>query len=86
MIPQEFQAIIMAAGKGSRMTELTARRPKCLLPIGNLPMLWYPMNLLERSNFQGSLSYSIYRRSLFIHFMNVFVFFARYMIGKNLKF
>lgn len=52
---REFQPLIMAAGKGSRMSELTARRPKCLLPIGNLPMIWYPIRLLERSGFQGKL-------------------------------
>lgn len=49
----ELQAVVMAAGKGSRFTELTARRPKCLLPIGNLPMIFYPLQLLERSGFQG---------------------------------
>ncbi|XP_075217081.1 eukaryotic translation initiation factor 2B subunit gamma [Lycorma delicatula] len=48
---QEFQAIVMAGGKGSRMTELTAEKPKCLLPVGNLPLLWYPLQLLERSKF-----------------------------------
>ncbi|XP_073977354.1 eukaryotic translation initiation factor 2B subunit gamma [Rhodnius prolixus] len=48
----ELQAVVMAAGKGSRFTELTARRPKCLLPIGNLPMIFYPLQLLERSGFQ----------------------------------
>ena len=47
----EFQAVVLAAGKGSRMTELTAGKPKCLLPIGNLPMLWYPLKLLEQSGF-----------------------------------
>uniref|UniRef100_A0A1B6GVP3 Translation initiation factor eIF2B subunit gamma n=1 Tax=Cuerna arida TaxID=1464854 RepID=A0A1B6GVP3_9HEMI len=48
----EFQGVIMAGGKGSRMTELTAKRPKCLLPIGNLPMVWYPIRLFERSGFE----------------------------------
>lgn len=47
----ELQAVIMAAGKGSRMTELTARKPKCLLPVGTLPMIWYPLNLLQKSGF-----------------------------------
>ncbi|XP_046670940.1 translation initiation factor eIF-2B subunit gamma-like [Homalodisca vitripennis] len=48
----EFQGVIMAGGKGSRMTELTAKRPKCLLPIGNFPMVWYPIRLFERSGFE----------------------------------
>ncbi|RZF48352.1 hypothetical protein LSTR_LSTR007519 [Laodelphax striatellus] len=51
----EFQAVVMAGGKGSRMTELTAENPKCLLPVGNLPLLWYPLQLLERSNFQEAI-------------------------------
>uniref|UniRef100_A0A023F973 Translation initiation factor eIF2B subunit gamma n=1 Tax=Triatoma infestans TaxID=30076 RepID=A0A023F973_TRIIF len=51
----ELQAVVMAAGKGSRFTELTARRPKCLLPIGNVPMILYPLQLLERSGFQDAI-------------------------------
>ncbi|XP_013410892.1 translation initiation factor eIF-2B subunit gamma isoform X2 [Lingula anatina] len=51
----EFQAVIMAGGKGSRMTDLTAKIPKALLPIGNLPMVWYPINLLERSGFEDAI-------------------------------
>jgi len=52
---REFQAIVMAGGRGSRMTELTAGRPKCLLPIGNKPMVWYPLQLLERTGIKGKL-------------------------------
>ncbi|KAL0116476.1 hypothetical protein PUN28_009853 [Cardiocondyla obscurior] len=48
----EFQAIVLAGGKGSRMTELTAGKPKCLLPIANVPMIWYPLQILERSGFE----------------------------------
>ena len=48
----EFQAVVMAAGTGSRFTELTSQRAKCLLPLGNLPMVWYPLNLLHRIGFQ----------------------------------
>lgn len=52
---REFQAIVMAGGRGSRMTELTAGRPKCLLPIGNKPLVWYPLQLLERTGIKGKL-------------------------------
>ncbi|KAL1457872.1 hypothetical protein WDU94_008057 [Cyamophila willieti] len=48
----EFQVVILAAGKGSRYTELTSRKAKCLLPIGSKPMIWYPLQLLERNGFQ----------------------------------
>ncbi|KAI1236775.1 hypothetical protein IHE44_0015029 [Lamprotornis superbus] len=48
----EFQAVVMAAGGGSRMTDLTSSIPKPLLPVGNRPLLWYPLNLLERAGFE----------------------------------
>ncbi|XP_041359479.1 translation initiation factor eIF-2B subunit gamma-like [Gigantopelta aegis] len=48
----EFQAVVMAAGTGSRMTDLTSRCPKALLPVGNYPLLWYPVNALERAGFE----------------------------------
>ncbi|XP_002193668.2 translation initiation factor eIF2B subunit gamma isoform X2 [Taeniopygia guttata] len=48
----EFQAVLMAAGGGSRMTDLTSSIPKPLLPVGNRPLLWYPLNLLERAGFE----------------------------------
>lgn len=51
----EFQAVVLAGGKGSRMTELTAGQPKCLLPIANVPMIWYPLQVLERSGFKEAI-------------------------------
>ncbi|XP_041475354.1 translation initiation factor eIF-2B subunit gamma-like isoform X2 [Lytechinus variegatus] len=48
----EFQAVIMAAGRGSRMTDLSNNIPKALLPIGNHPMIWYPINMLEKAGFE----------------------------------
>lgn len=34
------------------MTDLTSSIPKPLLPVGNRPLLWYPLNLLERAGFE----------------------------------
>lgn len=48
----EFQAVIMAAGTGSRMFPLTEKIPKALLPVGNLPLIWYPINLLDKAGFE----------------------------------
>ncbi|XP_072505328.1 translation initiation factor eIF2B subunit gamma isoform X2 [Notamacropus eugenii] len=48
----EFQAVVMAVGGGSRMTDLTSSVPKPLLPVGNKPLIWYPLNLLERIGFE----------------------------------
>ncbi|XP_005101815.1 translation initiation factor eIF-2B subunit gamma [Aplysia californica] len=44
-------AIIMAAGSGSRMTDLTNQCPKALLPVGRFPMIWYPIRSLEKAGF-----------------------------------
>lgn len=49
---QEFQAIVLAGGKGSRMLDLTHAKSKCFLPIGNYPMVWYPLRLLQTIGFQ----------------------------------
>ncbi|ESO92323.1 hypothetical protein LOTGIDRAFT_206598 [Lottia gigantea] len=48
----EFQAVVMAGGKGSRMTDLTSKCYKAVLPIGNRPMIWYSLNSLERAGFE----------------------------------
>lgn len=48
----EFKVIVLAAGRGSRFLELTDRKPKCLLPIGNHPMVYYPLKLIENSGFK----------------------------------
>uniref|UniRef100_A0A3B4APG6 Translation initiation factor eIF2B subunit gamma n=1 Tax=Periophthalmus magnuspinnatus TaxID=409849 RepID=A0A3B4APG6_9GOBI len=39
----ELQAVLMAAGGGSRMTDLTYNTPKPMLPVGNKPVIWYPL-------------------------------------------
>lgn len=49
----DVQAIVMAAGRGSRMNELVSSIPKCLLPIGNKPMIYYPIHMLELAKFSG---------------------------------
>jgi len=46
-----IQVVVMAGGKGSRMTDLTSSKSKCLLPVGGLPLLWYPLNMLQNEGF-----------------------------------
>ncbi|KFB50380.1 AGAP005210-PA-like protein [Anopheles sinensis] len=52
---QEFQAVVLAAGKGTRLPEILEGRPKCLLPVGPYPMIWYPLQLLQRHGFNEVL-------------------------------
>lgn len=59
MVQAEFQAVVFAAGKGSRMPEITSGIPKCLLPVGGKPMVWYPLQMLEHAGFQGMLNHFV---------------------------
>ncbi|CAH0555521.1 unnamed protein product [Brassicogethes aeneus] len=47
----EFQAVVLAAGRGSRMSEVTTGIPKCLLPIGPKPLVWYSLYKLQCAGF-----------------------------------
>ena len=50
-----LQAVVLAGGKGSRMTDLTSGKAKCLLPVGNLPLVWYPLNMLQAAGFTEAI-------------------------------
>ena len=52
----EFQPVLMAAGQGSRMRDLTSKCPKALLPIGNMPMMFYPIKMLKDAGFDGMVT------------------------------
>src|SRR3954451_23307691 len=52
---QHFHAIVLAGGRGSRMTQLTDHVPKALLPVANVPLFWYPLRMLARSGFTDAL-------------------------------
>ena len=49
------QAVVMAAGKGSRMTDLTCTKPKCLLPVAGCPLVWHPLNMLQSNGFTEAI-------------------------------
>lgn len=43
----KLEAVILAAGPGSRMVELTRGKPKCLLPVGNQSLIWFAITGLR---------------------------------------
>ncbi|MFX1537541.1 MAG: sugar phosphate nucleotidyltransferase [Promethearchaeota archaeon] len=47
MTNEEYTAIILAGGVGSRLRPLTTSRPKPLVPVGNYPMLDYAIDLVR---------------------------------------
>ena len=69
----ELQPIILAAGRGSRMSDITAKIPKALLPVGNLPMIFYPIHMLDKYGFEGKKLQPGFSQFFFI-FMNMNIF------------
>ena len=53
MSSHQLTAVVMSAGKGSRICELTANTPKCLVPVANKPIIYYPLEALIRADFNG---------------------------------
>ena len=43
-----MQAVILAAGRGQRLAPLTDHLPKCLVPIGDRPLLDYQIDALKK--------------------------------------
>lgn len=43
----QLEAVVLAAGPGSRMVELTRGRPKCLLPVGGQCLIWFAITNLR---------------------------------------
>ena len=44
---KEVKALILAAGKGTRLGKLTKDWPKCMMPIGKKPLLEYWLETLH---------------------------------------
>ena len=63
----EFQYIIVqAGGKGTRMEYLTRNKPKALVPINNLPMLFHLFRRYPDKKFViiGDYKYDVLKRYL----------------------
>ena len=49
----DLHPVLLAGGRGSRMYPLTENVPKALLPVGNQPLIYYPIKMLETNGFKG---------------------------------
>ena len=49
MVPEYI--VVQAGGKGTRLGYLTANKPKCLVPVENLPMLFHLFRKYPDSKF-----------------------------------
>ena len=52
---RQVRALLLAAGLGTRLHPLTEQWPKCLMPIGNRPLLEYWLETLWRSGIREVL-------------------------------
>ena len=50
-----MKAFLLAAGKGTRLTPLTETTPKCLLPVGGVPLLSIWLELCRRHGIEEVL-------------------------------
>ena len=69
-----MKAIILAAGKGTRLKPLTNDKPKCLVPIFGKPLIEYQLEILNNFLFEKTMIISGYKSEklnyLNIHLIN----------------
>lgn len=46
----KMKVLILAAGKGTRLKEKTADKPKCMVEVNGKPILWYQLSALKKNN------------------------------------
>ncbi|HEY3422887.1 MAG TPA: sugar phosphate nucleotidyltransferase, partial [Methanocellaceae archaeon] len=57
-----MQAVILAAGEGTRMRPLTQNKPKVMLPIANKPMLEHIIDAVKAAGIEDILLIVGYRK------------------------
>lgn len=48
-----IQAVVFAGGHGNRMMNLTEQIEKPLLPVADIPLFWYSLNILAKNSISG---------------------------------
>lgn len=62
--PKTVQAVILAAGMGTRLRPLTDDRPKGMVEIGGKPMLWRQLDALARAGVEDVVITTGYRSAM----------------------
>jgi UDP-N-acetylglucosamine diphosphorylase/glucosamine-1-phosphate N-acetyltransferase len=65
-----MQAIILAAGEGSRIRPLTRNRPKAMVPVANRPIISYVIDALLANGIRDIVVVVGYRREQVIRYLN----------------
>ncbi len=65
-----MQAVILAAGEGTRVRPLTKSRPKGLLPVANRPIIEYTIRALHEAGIRDIIVVAGYRREQVTRFLN----------------
>ncbi len=59
-----MRAIILAAGRGSRMKSMTSEMPKCLVPLQGRPLLEWQLEALKKAGIEDIAIVTGYRRDM----------------------
>ncbi len=54
-------SIILAAGRGARLGDLTVQKPKCLIDVGGEPLISYQLELMKRFGYTKQIVVTGYR-------------------------
>jgi glucose-1-phosphate thymidylyltransferase len=65
-----MQAVILAAGEGTRVRPLTKSRPKGLIPVANHPIIEYTIRALHQAGIREIIVVAGYRREQVTRFLN----------------
>lgn len=77
-----MKIIIQAGGKGTRLEGLTRNKPKCLVPVNNLPIIFYAFEKFKDADFTIIADY---KTDVLEKYLNVFASEYKYRIVKANK-
>lgn len=77
-----MKIIVQAGGKGTRLEGLTRNKPKCLVPVNNLPILFYAFKKFQNDEF---IIIADYKTDVLEKYLNAFAQDYNYKIIKATK-